>query len=164
MRLPECKVLKQTQDILIGDFLCLNNKEAVWVTSVVEQHRLTVRHRQDLYNNEMENAGFMFSSAILVTWTSLYSSSFISLSLSLSFFLLMPSPENIPTCQVLFLQTAEAANCNPISKCRPAPYLSCTIPVYPLWLMKSLTLQRKGVVCRPSFHQDTCNAMLTARN
>lgn len=45
MRLPELKVLKETQDILIGDLLCLNNREVIRVTSAVEE--LSVRHRKD---------------------------------------------------------------------------------------------------------------------
>lgn len=80
----------------------------------------TVRHRQDLYNNEMENAVFIFSSIIPLAWTSPFSSFFFP-PLSSFFFLLMPSPENIPTRQVLFLQTAEAANCDPISKMQTCP-------------------------------------------
>lgn len=76
MRLPELKVLKETQDILIGDLLCLNNREVIRVISAVEQ--LSVRHRKDLCYKETENADFMFFFIIFVTWTSPFYSFFFS--------------------------------------------------------------------------------------
>lgn len=76
MRLPELKVLKETQDILIGDLLCLNNREVIRVISAVEQ--LSVRHRKDLCYKETENADFMFFFIIFVTWTCPFYSFFFS--------------------------------------------------------------------------------------
>lgn len=103
----------------------------------------------------------MFSSVIFVTWASPFFSFFPSL--SFAFLLLVSSPENILTCQVFFLQTAEAANCNPIAETQTCPssivYHSCLSPA-----VNELSHTEEGVVCKPSFHQNAYNAVLTARN
>lgn len=124
--------------------------------------QLSVRHRKDLCNNDTGNAGFMFSSILFVTRTSPFSSFFLSH--SFAFFFLIRSPQkNILTCQVFFLPTAEAANYNPITETQTCPsYVlnhSCLSPA-----VNEVPHTEEEVLCKPSFHKDTYNAVLTERN